>query len=159
MIQNRYVLSCVFSFEYRTLFKQNITENTNRLENLRHSGCLFISVFLFRSLMRSSEIEVSYFAAGIAAHLSSDQDVDWSTTTIDKRTVITELVSFWPRGFADVVLGTAYLLLKNLFWIPRKKLLQDSERHSNASQRHISWRILKQKVSFERLEPKLQNQW
>ena len=33
-------------------------------------------------------------------------------------------VHFWPRGFADAVLGTAYLLLflENLFWIPRKKL-------------------------------------
>lgn len=43
--------------------------------------------------MYSSEIEVSYFAAGIAAHLSSDETVDWSRANIDKSKFVTELVS------------------------------------------------------------------
>ena len=32
-----------------------------------------------------------------------------------------------------------------------------SQQHSNAPDMHISWHILKQKVSFERQGPKLQN--
>ena len=43
--------------------------------------------------MFSSEIEVSYFAAGIAAHLASDENIDWSKVVIDKTQIIKELVS------------------------------------------------------------------
>ena len=43
--------------------------------------------------MFSSEIEVSYFAAGIAAHLASDENIDWSKVVIDKNQIIKELVS------------------------------------------------------------------
>lgn len=46
----------------------------------------------FRSFMFSSEIEVSYFAAGIAAHLASDENIDWSKVVIDKSQIIKELV-------------------------------------------------------------------
>ena len=46
----------------------------------------------FRSFMFSSEIEVSYFAAGIAAHLASDENIDWSKVVIDKNQIIKELV-------------------------------------------------------------------
>ena len=42
--------------------------------------------------MFSSEIEVSYFAAGIAAHLASDENIDWSKVVIDKNQIIKELV-------------------------------------------------------------------
>ena len=43
--------------------------------------------------MYSHEIEVSYFAAGIAAHLSSDETLDWTKGTIDKTEFNNELVS------------------------------------------------------------------
>ena len=43
--------------------------------------------------MYSHEIEVSYFAAGIAAHVSSDENLDWSRCTIDKTKFNDELVS------------------------------------------------------------------
>ena len=42
--------------------------------------------------MYSKEIEVSYFAAGIAAHLSSDETLDWSKGKIDKTKFNMELV-------------------------------------------------------------------
>ena len=42
--------------------------------------------------MYSAEIEVSYFAAGIAAHLSSDDTLDWSKVEMNKTTFTGELV-------------------------------------------------------------------
>lgn len=55
-----------------------------------------LQIFLcnFRSLMYSQEIEVSYFAAGIAAHLSSDESVDWGKANLDKSNFVNELVIF-----------------------------------------------------------------
>lgn len=44
--------------------------------------------------MYSKEIEVSYFAAGISAHLSSDYQLDWSKiVSIKKDKFMEELVS------------------------------------------------------------------
>ena len=42
--------------------------------------------------MYNSEIEVSYFAAGIAAHLASDENLDWSKVVMEKNQIVTELV-------------------------------------------------------------------
>ena len=42
--------------------------------------------------MHSPEIEVSYFAAGIAAHLSSDNVVDWTQIKVTKGDLTLELV-------------------------------------------------------------------
>ena len=38
---------------------------------------LYLSVQVLRSLLHSSSIEVSYFAAGIVAHLASDKPERW----------------------------------------------------------------------------------
>ncbi len=46
--------------------------------------------------MHSSDIEVSYFAAGIAAHLSSDREVVWSTV-VTKEELTDELVTTIPK--------------------------------------------------------------
>ena len=43
--------------------------------------------------MFNSEIEVSYFAAGIAAHLASDENLDWSKVVMEKNQLISELVN------------------------------------------------------------------
>ncbi len=43
--------------------------------------------------MYSSEIEVSYFAAGIVAHILSDDTLEWSKANLDKSKFVTELVS------------------------------------------------------------------
>ena len=41
--------------------------------------------------MKSSKIEVSYFAAGIVAHLASDSYESWNLTTITKEEITSEL--------------------------------------------------------------------
>jgi Zyg-11 family protein len=43
---------------------------------------------LFRSLLHSSSIEVSYFAAGIVAHLASDKPQNWTVANIPKVFII-----------------------------------------------------------------------
>ena len=49
----------------------------------------------FRDLLYSSDIEVSYFAAGIAAHLSSlsTQVWSWTVNVISREQLIQDLVS------------------------------------------------------------------
>ena len=44
-----------------------------------------------RSYMYSTEIDVGYFAAGIAAHLASDDQLDWSKILISKSQLVEEL--------------------------------------------------------------------
>ena len=46
----------------------------------------------YRELLRSDDIEVSYFAAGIAAHLSSFSPIPWTVETITKEQLIQDLV-------------------------------------------------------------------
>ena len=41
-------------------------------------------VLLCRNLLHSSSIEVSYFAAGIVAHLASDKPHHWTVSNIPK---------------------------------------------------------------------------
>ena len=48
--------------------------------------------------MYNGEIEVSYFAAGIAAHLASDENLDWSKVVMEKNQLISELVSQIKRS-------------------------------------------------------------
>ena len=50
--------------------------------------------FIFRDLLYSTDIEVSYFAAGIAAHLSSYSLESWTVKTITKEQLIQDLVTF-----------------------------------------------------------------
>ena len=47
----------------------------------------------FRDLLYSTDIEVSYFAAGIAAHLSSYSLEPWTVKTITKEQLIQDLVT------------------------------------------------------------------
>ncbi len=44
-------------------------------------------------LMHSSHIDVSYFAAGIVAHLASCDNEEWKADCIDKNTLMGDLVS------------------------------------------------------------------
>ena len=52
-------------------------------------------LLLCRDLLYSEDIEVSYFAAGIAAHLSSYSVDRWTVKTITKEQLIQDLVSFF----------------------------------------------------------------
>ena len=56
--------------------------------------------------MYSQEIDVSYFAAGIAAHLASDDQLDWSKIIISKSKIVEELgnvVLNWKTHVQDLV--------------------------------------------------------
>ena len=56
--------------------------------------------------MYSTEIDVGYFAAGIAAHLASDDQLDWSKILISKSQLVEELgnvVKNWKRQVPDLV--------------------------------------------------------
>ena len=60
----------------------------------------------FRTYMYSQEIDVSYFAAGIAAHLASDDQLDWSKIIISKSKIVEELgnvVLNWKTHVQDLV--------------------------------------------------------
>lgn len=48
----------------------------------------------FRSLLHSEHIDVSYFAAGIVAHIASEGEEFWSCSCISWKEMIDELVSF-----------------------------------------------------------------
>jgi hypothetical protein len=47
--------------------------------------------------LHSVHLDVSYFAAGIVAHLASDGAETWTVPTISRQDVLDELVIFTPR--------------------------------------------------------------
>ena len=53
-------------------------------DNKKKKCAIFIQNLYFRNLLHSSSIEVSYFAAGIVAHLSSNSLDQWSHLLISK---------------------------------------------------------------------------
>ncbi len=59
---------------------------------------MFLLQIISRDLLYSEDIEVSYFAAGIAAHLSSYSVDRWTVKTITKEQLIQDLVSFYILG-------------------------------------------------------------
>ena len=59
-----------------------------------------------RKLMKSAKIEVSYFAAGIVAHLASDDSEAWNLASIPKDDITNELksiVSQWETPDSEMV--------------------------------------------------------
>lgn len=51
--------------------------------------CFFMK---FRCLLRSEHIDVSYFAAGIVAHVASEGEAFWSCSSISWKEIVDELV-------------------------------------------------------------------
>lgn len=49
-------------------------------------------MMLGRRLMHAQQIDVSYFAAGIVAHLASDGMSAWKLSGIDREEILKELV-------------------------------------------------------------------
>ena len=48
--------------------------------------------------MKSAKIEVSYFAAGIVAHLASDSFESWNLPTVPKKEITDELTVNTLKG-------------------------------------------------------------
>ena len=51
-------------------------------------------MYVFRRLLAAELIDVSYFAAGIIAHLASDGAHNWSVAGTDRSDALADLVSF-----------------------------------------------------------------
>ena len=49
-------------------------------------------MFFFRELLRSAKIDVSYFAAGIFAHIASDGPAAWTVPEPSRQDILTDLV-------------------------------------------------------------------
>ena len=76
------------------------------LNPAKYSLYVDLCLFHFRKLMKSAKIEVSYFAAGIVAHLASDSLDSWNLTTIPKKEIANELsgiVSLWKTPENEMV--------------------------------------------------------
>lgn len=64
--------------------------------------------FLCRRLLKTPQIDVSYFAAGIVAHLASDGEAEWTITEPSRAQVLQDLVRALPKcnGYDQITLST-----------------------------------------------------
>jgi len=66
--------------------------------------------FIFRDLLHSVHLDVSYFAAGIVAHLASDGADTWTVPAISRQDMLQELVKWFiliQTSFAELVVFRA----------------------------------------------------
>ena len=92
-----------------------LLNNIAEVSWLRTSLLVAPFIEVLRTLLRSSSIEVSYFAAGIVAHLASDKPEKWSVQGIPKSVITRELwtvVSHWIYPEEEMV---AYRSFKPFF--------------------------------------------
>lgn len=92
-----------------------LLNNIAEVVKLRHSlmlDSLMVELFV---LLKSENIDVSYFAAGIVAHLASDGAEQWTLTSYSREDMLTELekaVSQWKVPASEMV---AYRSFKPFF--------------------------------------------
>lgn len=55
-----------------------------KVKHLRHYLVENVFITALSELLQSTNIEVSYFAAGIVAHIISDADLNWSKLEISQ---------------------------------------------------------------------------
>ena len=64
----------------------------DRLRELLHSKSIEVGLFLeLPSVEKKTNLQVSYFAAGIVAHLASDRPELWTVAGTPKNVITTEL--------------------------------------------------------------------
>lgn len=80
----------VASVETKTL---GLLNNIAEVPSLRASLINYEFISSLSNLLKSEFIDVSYFAAGIFAHLLSDSNSDWSKAQVDKETIAMDLVN------------------------------------------------------------------
>uniref|UniRef100_T1J5A3 Uncharacterized protein n=1 Tax=Strigamia maritima TaxID=126957 RepID=T1J5A3_STRMM len=68
-----------------------LMNNIAEVKELRPALMMENFIVGLRSLLKSSHIDVSYFAAGIIAHLASDGACNWTVTTISRDDVLRDL--------------------------------------------------------------------
>lgn len=99
-----------------------LLNNIAEVERLRYSLMLNSLVEELFVLLKSEHIDVSYFAAGIVAHLASDGPQCWTVTSYPRNEMLQELgsaVSQWKVPDSEMV---AYRSFKPFFSLLRKDM-------------------------------------
>lgn len=99
-----------------------LLNNIAEVERLRHSLMLNSLIEELYSLLKSEHIDVSYFAAGIVAHLASDGPHNWTVKGYARSTMLRELgnaVSQWKVPDSEMV---AYRSFKPFFSLLRRDM-------------------------------------
>ncbi|KAF5284005.1 hypothetical protein FQR65_LT13639 [Abscondita terminalis] len=99
-----------------------LLNNIAEVEKLRTSLMLNSLVEELHSLLKSDLIDVSYFAAGIVAHLASGGDESWSVDRFTRQEMLEELgkaVSQWNVPESEMV---AYRSFKPFFPLMRREM-------------------------------------
>ncbi|KAK4877940.1 hypothetical protein RN001_010446 [Aquatica leii] len=99
-----------------------LLNNIAEVEKLRVSLMLNSLVEELHSLLKSDLIDVSYFAAGIVAHLASDGDEYWSVDRYSRGDMLVELgnaVTQWKVPDSEMV---AYRSFKPFFPLMRREM-------------------------------------
>lgn len=92
-----------------------LLNNIAEVESLRESLMLNPLIEVLYTLLKSEHIDVSYFAAGIVAHLASDGPLSWTVTTYTREEMLHELgaaVTEWKIPETEMV---AYRSFKPFF--------------------------------------------
>lgn len=99
-----------------------LLNNIAEVERLRHSLMLNSLIEELYVLLKSEHIDVSYFAAGIVAHLVSDGPQYWTVKSHTREDMLNELgnaVSQWKVPDCDIV---AYRSFKPFFSLLRRDM-------------------------------------
>lgn len=99
-----------------------LLNNIAEVQTLRHSLMLNPLVEELHSLLQSKHIDVSYFAAGIVAHLASEGTRGWTVKSYTRSEMLYQLgavVSKWKVPDAEMV---AYRSFKPFFPLLRKSM-------------------------------------
>lgn len=99
-----------------------LLNNIAEVERLRHSLMLNSLVGELYLLLKSEHIDVSYFAAGIVAHLASDGHKKWTATAYEREQMLVALeaaVSQWKVPDSEMV---AYRSFKPFFPLLRRDM-------------------------------------
>lgn len=99
-----------------------LLNNIAEVEKLRHSLMLNSLVEELFTLLKSDLIDVSYFAAGIIAHLASDGQKMWNVTVYSRSDMLVELgkvVTQWKVPDSEMV---AYRSFKPFFPLLRREM-------------------------------------
>lgn len=99
-----------------------LLNNIAEVERLRHSLMLNSLIEELYVLLKSEHIDVSYFAAGIVAHLASDGAQYWTVDSYKREDMLNELgkaVSQWKVPECEIV---AYRSFKPFFSLLRRDM-------------------------------------
>lgn len=103
MLSYFYFILFLFCYQESEQSLNDFEINTSGFASYYRFDLLLIRSLFSRSLLHSSQIDVSYFAAGIMAHLAAEGSEAWTGSHISRQNILTELgdaVANWepPEG-------------------------------------------------------------